>query len=170
MRPNFKMMRKFLVSLLLVAASIGHAAAAQPLRVNFDLVPSESVVGIPVSIRFTITNTGALGVPFPRRAELLVRNARGQEFAAWCNTREVLELKEWPAIIGAGETKVVWLRTDGTLRALLRARKQVRVAGLLRRLMGCLRNDQPTYIHGRIAQQGSPFQRCGVVRSRADRH
>jgi len=46
-----------------------HAAAGQPLRVVLDLVPSGSLAGIPVSMRFTITNTGAVAIPFPRRAE-----------------------------------------------------------------------------------------------------
>ena len=114
MRAKVKLMSALAFGLLITAAQILDAAAAQPFRVDLALVPSDSIVGIPVSARFKITNTGAVAVAFPRRAELLVRNARGHEFAAWCNTREVLELKEWPATIGAGETKVVWLRTDGT--------------------------------------------------------
>ena len=114
MRPNLKIMHAFVVSLLLVAGYVGQTVAAQPLQVDLALVPSESIAGIPVSMRFTITNTGAVAIPFPRRAELLVRNARGEEFVTWCNTKEVLELKEWPATIAAGETKVVWLRSDGT--------------------------------------------------------
>ena len=114
MRANVKLMSAPAFGLLTTVVQILNAAAGQPLRVDLALVPSESIAGIPVSMRFTIRNTGAAGVPFPRRAELVVRNARGEEFVTWCSTHEVLELKDWPATIAVGETKAVWLRTNGT--------------------------------------------------------
>ncbi len=73
-------MRAVALGLMLVVASLASAHAAQPRRVNLDLVPSESLPGIPVSLRFTVTNNGAVEVPFPRCAELIVRPNGGEEF------------------------------------------------------------------------------------------
>jgi len=104
------------VGLMLAGASLSSLGAAQPFRVSLELVPPETLPGIPVSIHFTVTNTSTAAAAFPHSAELLVRTSKGEEFITWCNSREVLRLKDWPAKIGPGETIERWFRTDGTFR------------------------------------------------------
>jgi len=104
------------LGLMLTGASLSSLRAAQPFRVSLELVPAETLPGIPVSIHFTVTNIGTAAAAFPHSAELVVRTSKGEEFITWCNSHEVLNLKDWPGKIGAGETIERWFRTDGTFR------------------------------------------------------
>jgi len=104
------------LGLMMIGVNPSSARAAQPFRVSLKLVPSETFPAMPVALCFTVTNNGAADAPFPRRAELIVRTDRGEEFVTWGNTRELLQLRDWPATIGKGETKVLCLRTDGTFQ------------------------------------------------------
>jgi len=115
-------MRQIAIVCLLTGALFTRAAssaqrAASPLKIDFEMVPSSALVGIPASFHFKFTNSGAEPVAMPRGAELVVRRTdQDREYLALCpNGGEVLGLEEGQPTIAPGQTKDIWLRTNGTL-------------------------------------------------------
>jgi len=100
--------------LLVLAPALAHATSS--LQVALTLAPSQTLAGIPVSLRLTFTNSSDSAVSIPRRAVLSVTNKQSGEFLAWWDQAKVAFTPAWGGTPVPPHGLVVEdLATDGSL-------------------------------------------------------